>query len=70
MFDYGEEVGVLDFETFPGTLSNEVAVNMCFCLVNDLGSPVIATFKSSKMLVALNTQLIPDDSVDFVTDVD
>ena len=69
VLDYGEEVGILNFETLPGTLSNEITVNLRFCLVNDLRSPVIAAFEASKMLVARDTQLIPDNSVDFVTNI-
>ena len=69
MLDDGEEVGILSFEVLPGTLSDEVAMNICICLVNDLGSPVITAFESTEMLVAVDTEFVSDNSVDFVADV-
>ena len=69
MLDDGEEVGILSFEVLPGTLSDEVAMNICICLVNDLGSPVITAFESTEMLVAVYTEFVSDNSVDFVADV-
>ena len=70
MLNHRVEVGIVIFETLPGALSNEVAMNICFSLINNLRSPVIAALESSKMLMARNTQLISDNSIDFVANVD
>lgn len=69
MLDNGEEVGVFSFKILPGTLSDEVAVDICICLVNDLGSPVIAAFEASEMLMTIYTKFVSDDSINFVPDV-
>ena len=70
MLNHREEVGIVSFETLPGSFSNEVAMNICFGLVNDLRSPIIAALEPSKMLIACKTQLIPDNSVNFIANID